>query len=74
MYYSSIYLYAAFTIAEKPNKKTDEAIMQSPYFQEPCSKSLKMPSMPSIKAIHAIILIAAGTMNDSLPFSLYRFP
>lgn len=74
MYYSSIYLYAAFTIAEKSNKKTDEAIMPSPYFHEPFSKSLNSPSMPTIKAIHAIILIAAGTMNDSLPFSLYRFP
>ena len=74
VYYSSKYLYAALTIAEKPNKKTDEAIMPSPYFHEPFSKSLNSPSMPIIKTIHANILIAAGTMNDSLPFSLYRLP
>lgn len=74
VYYSSKYLYAALTIAEKPNKKTDEAIMPSPYFHEPFSKSLNSPSMPTIKAIHAIIFIAVGTMSDSLPFSLYCLP
>lgn len=60
-------------MAEKPNKKMEEAIMPSPYFHEPCSKLLKIPNMPTIKAIHAIILIAAGTINDSLLFSLYFF-
>ena len=61
-------------MAEKPMRKTEEAIMPSPYFHEPFSISLKRPSMPAIKASHAMILIAAGTMNDSLLFSLYRLP
>ena len=59
---------------KKPNKKTDEAIMPSPNLHEPCSTSLNRPSMPTIKAIHTIILIADGTMNDSLLFSPYRLP
>lgn len=45
-------------MAEKPNRKTDEAIMPSPYFHEPFSISLKRPSIPAIKASHAMILIA----------------
>ncbi len=61
-------------MAEKPKRKTEEAIMPSPYFQEPFSILPKRPSIPAIKESHAMILIAAGTMNDSLLFSLYRIP
>lgn len=61
-------------MAEKPNKKTDKAMMPSPYIQEPFSISQKRPSIPAIKESQAMILIVAGTMYDSLLFSLYRLP